>query len=506
MNTPANLTSGRLLARNTMINLAGDAAPFLVAIVAIPMLIRGLGVDRYGALTLVILAVGYFGAFNFGLGKAATKYIAAAAASDDHSQIPAYFWTSLLMMFGFGVCGAVLAVALSPWIVGHVLKVAPAAQAESLHALYVLAISLPFLISSSSTIGALAAFQRVDLIKAVNVPSNILYYLAPLPMLAFSHRLGWIVGSIVIVRVATWLAYFLICLRVLPELRQKITPHRDLVRPMLGFGGWVTVSDALSHAMEYADRFIIGALVSVAAVAYYAVPFQVTNKVRMIPGAISGVMFPAFSTSLATDPARTVVLFERSVRYILLAMFPIVLLVVTLAPEGLTLWLGPDFAVHSAAVMRWIAVGMFINSLDWTPHTLLQAAHRPDLTAKVYLVELPFFLLALWLVLPRYGVEGAAVVYAIRAVANAALLFAMACRMLPNLLAATLRLVKVAAAALAVIAIGIVPATLPAKELYLAAILGLAAIVGWSAMLEPEEKDFLRMQLRQVRFLKEQRA
>jgi len=42
------LTSGRLLARNTVFNLIGQGAPMVVAIFAIPLLIKGLGTDRFG--------------------------------------------------------------------------------------------------------------------------------------------------------------------------------------------------------------------------------------------------------------------------------------------------------------------------------------------------------------------------------------------------------------------------------------------------------------------------
>jgi O-antigen/teichoic acid export membrane protein len=98
MSNSIDLTSGWLLARNTMLNLLSEVLPFLVAIFAIPMLVRGLGIDRYGVLTLSMMVVGYFGLFDLGLGRAATKFIAEAAASGDNSKIPALFWTSLYLL------------------------------------------------------------------------------------------------------------------------------------------------------------------------------------------------------------------------------------------------------------------------------------------------------------------------------------------------------------------------------------------------------------------------
>src|SRR5689334_8008935 len=49
---PSELTSGRLLARNTLWSVASLAAPLLVAVVAVPILIRSIGIDRFGVLSV----------------------------------------------------------------------------------------------------------------------------------------------------------------------------------------------------------------------------------------------------------------------------------------------------------------------------------------------------------------------------------------------------------------------------------------------------------------------
>ena len=64
---------GRTIARNTIWNIVGQSLPLLLAVVAIPLLIRRLGVDRFGVLTLAWALVGYFGLFDLGLGRALDK-------------------------------------------------------------------------------------------------------------------------------------------------------------------------------------------------------------------------------------------------------------------------------------------------------------------------------------------------------------------------------------------------------------------------------------------------
>src|SRR3954466_7987365 len=76
--TPAALTGGRLLARNAAWNLITQCAPLAVAFVTIPVLIAGIGTDRFGVLTLAWITLGYFSLFDLGLGRALTKLVADA--------------------------------------------------------------------------------------------------------------------------------------------------------------------------------------------------------------------------------------------------------------------------------------------------------------------------------------------------------------------------------------------------------------------------------------------
>src|SRR5579859_2241766 len=92
------LTSGRLLARNAVWNLLGSGAPMVVAVVCIPILIRGLGKERFGVLTLAWILISYAGLFDLGLGRALTQLVARKLGARDEREIPALAWTSLLLM------------------------------------------------------------------------------------------------------------------------------------------------------------------------------------------------------------------------------------------------------------------------------------------------------------------------------------------------------------------------------------------------------------------------
>jgi hypothetical protein len=57
--------------------------------------------------------------------------------------------------------------------------------------------------------------------------------------------------------VATF-AYLVASLRYFPTLRGHYLPDRSLFRPLLAYGGWVTVSNFITPLLAYVDRFFIG--------------------------------------------------------------------------------------------------------------------------------------------------------------------------------------------------------------------------------------------------------
>ena len=426
-----HFTNSGLLARNALWNLVGNAAPMLVAAICIPLLIKGLGTDRFGVLTLVWALIGYATLFDFGLGRALTQLVATKLGSGADHEVPTLVWTSLLLLLFLGLLGAIIGVSLTPWLVHHALHVPGVLGQETLYSLYLLAISIPVVISTAALRGLLEAHQRFEWTNALRVPMGIFAYAAPLLVLPFSKSLFPVVAVLVTGRTIAWGAHLLLCLKLMPALRQRVIWERTAVGPLLRFGSWMTVSNIVGPLMVTLDRFVIGSLLSVGAVAYYATPYEVATKVWVIPSALLGVMFPAFSTSFVQDRNRTALLYSRTVKYLFLILFPLILLVVAFAHDGLALWLGAEFAHNSARVLQWLAVGMFINCLAWAPVAVIQGVGRPDLTAKLHILELPVYLIALFWLTKVLGIEGAAIAWTGRVAVDALVLFVIAKRFLP---------------------------------------------------------------------------
>ncbi len=487
-----HLTSGRLLAKNTLWSIGASVASIAIALFSVPILLKYLGTDRFGVISLVWIVEGQFSLFDLGLSQALTKLVAERLGAGRDKEIPAVFWGSLLIMGIFGLVGAIILRLASSWIVHSALKVPPGIQSETLTAFHLVAISLPIVISSAGLRGLLAAYQRFDLLSAVRVPISLFSYLVPLAVLPFSRSLGPFIFVLIVARFAAWLIHFVLCLHVSPALRSNITLQGAPWSQMFRFGGWMTVTNIVSPIMVNVDRLLIGAIISMSAVAYYATPYEAATKLWIIPSAIAGVLFPAFATALATDKRRAAVLFERGVKYIFLSLFPAVLGILVLGRIVLRVWLGNDFALHSTIVLQLLAVGVFANSLAQVPFWQIQAANRPDLPAKVHLVELPCYLLIFWTLTSRYGIEGAGIAWMLRGTIDAAIMFWLSSRLVTEVKPAVQRLAFVVASVVPIFLIAFLIRSNLTGLLFLVIVNVAFLGVSWFHLLATQEREFLQ--------------
>ena len=424
---PANMLTSRNVAANTIWNLLGQGGPLIVAALAIPILIHKLGVDRFGVLTLAWVLVGYFTLFDLGLGRALTKLLAERLALNTDEDIVPLIWTALSVMLVLGIaCAAALCIC-SSILVHRVLRVPPFLQRETVLALYPLALSVPLVTMTSGLRGILEAHHRFRVLSAVRLGMGFYTYLGPLLVVLFSNNLVSLVLALFAGRICSWAIHLKLCLSLMPKRTYGRAWNVDALKSLLKFGGWITVSNLVDPLLIYLDRFMIGTFISVAAVSYYAAPFEMVTKLWLVPGSLCAVLFPAFSATARVDNGRMICLYRRATKSLLFLLFPVVLTLIVFAPQILHYWLGGDFAYHSSTILRWLAVGVFVNSLGYVPFALLQAADRPDLTCKLNLIETPAYCIALWWVIQRYGIAGAACIWTIRLSVNAAILFLL-CR------------------------------------------------------------------------------
>jgi len=415
-NIPKVKTDSGFFAKYTIYNLIGQGFIVLVGLISIPMLIKGFGTERFAILTLAWALTGYFSIFDLGISRGITKSISEKLGEGVSNEIPSIVWTGLLMMLTIGLIGTFIFSKTSSYLVMQVLAIPKKLQDETLKAFLLISLSIPIVIITSSLRGILEAYQRFDYMNYIRIPLGALTYLSPLILLPFTKNLFYIIGTLVLVRVIELFCNSLFCLRILPDLAKKINIKGSIARSLIKFGGWITVSNIVGPLLTYMDRFLISSMITIKAVAYYSTPYEVNSRLMIIPSAIVGVLFSAFGATYSQNRELTGKFFFGGLKYTYLLIFPLILLIISFAKEGLSLWIGKEFAIESTIVLQILVFGQLFNSLSFMPTGLIQAAGRPDLTAKINAIELPIYLLILYWLVNAYGIKGAALAYLVRSI------------------------------------------------------------------------------------------
>ena len=479
---------GRSLAKSSLWNLAGLGLPLVAALLAVPAIIGRLGAERFGILAIAWAIIGTASMLDLGIGRSLTRLVARQRGTPQAAELPSMVFTSVVLLGVLAVVAAVALLALARLLVVDVFRIDPGHAGEAQRAIALLAVSLPFVLCSGALQGVLDGYLRFDLSNLVRIPVSALNYLAPLCVLPFTDDLGWLVGATVLVRICACAVHASLVLRLLRDTGAVGHVRPALLAPVLTVGGWMTVSTIIATLIVYLDRFVIGAFSSMAEVAFYATPYEIVTRLSLLPGAVSVALLPMFSAVAAESRHELERFFGSGLRYVVLLLFPAALLIALFAREGLALWVGEEFASHSAGVARMLAAGVFVNGLAFIPFTLLYAVGRADVVAKLHLAELPIYALILWQLVLRFGAEGAAAAWTLRVVVDAVLLFALSRKLYPAL---DLRLTRVAVAALAGLGVLAVAAALPtttARAAYGVAMLAAFITLAWWRLLAPAER------------------
>ncbi|MEN9419574.1 MAG: hypothetical protein RI988_3194 [Pseudomonadota bacterium] len=415
------------LARHTLFNLLGSGAPLLFAVASIPALLQALGPERFGLLTLIWAVTSYFSLFDLGLGRALTQQLAIVLDQRRDSDVGPLCVTALMFMGLVGVFGGALMISLAPWGV-DLIKQLPDRQ-EALQATLLMGLVTPVIVLTAGLRGMLEACHAFEALNYVRLPMGLWTFAGPwLVVAAWGGDLVWVTAALAAGRVLAAAVHGWLAWRKLPQLRGRLHVQRRWLKPLLSSGGWLTLSNVVSPFMGYVDRFVIGATVSAAAVAYYATPQELVTKLWIIPGALTAVLFPAFAAQVAKSDGSAWALYDKAVAALFVVMLPVTAGLALFAGELLSAWLGPAIARESATILQIFSLGILVNCLAHVPLTWLHGAGLFRAPALLHCAELPVFLVALWVLSSQWGLVGAAAAWLLRMSVDALMLFWLVAR------------------------------------------------------------------------------
>lgn len=404
--------------RNTAYNMVGHVFSLAIMLATVPLYLKVIGAERFGVLSIIWLLLGYFGFFDFGLGRAVAHRLAQLRGSVAKER-QAVLWTAILSVLLLGTVGALLlyfiaGIALSSWI-----RISDLLQAELDGVRLWVSLSLVPLVLSGVLSGVLVGTRKFLRLNVVDGLGKLLLQILPLgTALLFGPSLENLAAAVFVARLLSVIGWVAVCQRILPFLG-ALAWNTGLVEGLWRYGGWVTISALVGPILTSVERLVLGAIVGAAAVTYYTVPHSVISPITLFAGSLGAALFPLFA-SVGGEENRYLEKWAAS--FVVATITPLLVGLTFFVHPFLSYWISVDFADKTAVVPQVLIPGFWANSIALIAHARLQGNGRPRVVAAVHVGEMLPYLLVLYLLVGEGGIVGASIAWSLRAVVDALLL------------------------------------------------------------------------------------
>lgn len=399
--------------RNSSYNLVGYVWPIFFSLFITPIIIYKLGIKDYGIFIFVNTIVSLFGLLDLGMAAAVTRYMSNYHGKGDTERLKKLIHTAHTFFLGLGTIGFLF----SFWIYlfGADLLPEKFGEYEQYAPLFILG-GATFFVSAAISVYNLIpnVLQRFDLSAKIGIASLTTSSLTMLLIVVLGGRLNAIFIAQLILTILFSAATFFIARRILPLATFNLKWDKEEIRRCFKFGSVAFLNNLAGSSLTYLDRLIIPFFVGPSNLTFYSVPGNITTKIPGTSNTLSSVLFPlASQLEGKNDASRIENLYVRSLRLITVVSAALAITTIAFSYKILLYWLGQDFADTSTNILIILSVTNFIIALSSPLSNFLLGLGKLKLLTIISIFTAVINGLLLILLLPRYGITGAAWAYLI---------------------------------------------------------------------------------------------
>lgn len=164
----------------------------------------------------------------------------------------------------------------------------------------------------------------------------------------------------------------------------------------------------IGRLYAYSDSLLMSKMLTAKELGWWSVPYKITFAFQFIPVALSASVYPVFSSLFLKDKASIGPLFEKSWRYLFAIVFPLALGLMAVAQPVIIHVFGSQYA-PSIVPLRLLLGSLIFGFLALITGALLNATNNQKTQTSLITVVLVFNIILNLLLLPRFGIVGAAI-------------------------------------------------------------------------------------------------
>jgi O-antigen/teichoic acid export membrane protein len=393
------------LLKNIIFGFLSWFLPLGLSFVATPIILHGLGIEKYGLYTLVLGFISY--SFTFNIGKAIVKYVSEFQATGQTEKISEIISATLLLNLIVGGTGMTLLLLLSKWFVASVLQIEMELQDEAVTAFHLAAALILATMFSQVFSSIIQAIHRFDVYSYITIATNCLLAAGNILLALANQKIEILLIWSLLLTVLNSLIFYFYARRLLPEFNLKIVFPKEILRLILRYSAAIIVTQFLGNFLLLFERSWIANRLGTEAVAYYVIALNLGVYVHAFIGSISLALFPLSSEIEAQgDKNKLLRVYIKATKIVLMLAAFLCLTLINGRDFILGLWVGLDFVEKSSGTLIAHALTFSILAVVIISVQIIEGVGSPGVTAAAAFVWLVLSVPLMIFLTDDYGIAG----------------------------------------------------------------------------------------------------
>ena len=404
----------------------------VAALIVSPIIVHNLGNELYGIWVLIGSITGYFTVLDFGVNTALVRFISKYEAQGRKERSREIYSNAFVF---FGAVGILIMVctAVFAYKFGDLFDIKAVSRGYLYLVFLVVGIDLAVGMLFTVFLGTLKAVQEFLKINIVSISAMIIKNIVLVVLLLKGYGLLTLAMVQFITTVGRCVPQYFIIKSDYSHLKFKMSDSSKMMfRKIYDYSLYSFIISVALKVLFYTDSIVIGSMVSVSDVTFYAIPMTLILYLEQFVYAAMSVLTPVVSSYDAQgniEANRRIYIVGS--KYSLVLSLPMLFVVFTNGAEFISLWMGEEYGLRGDVVLKILTVGYVFSLSQVIANGILKGMSRHRVFAYILAAEALVNLVLSVALAPVYGIEGVAIGTAVPLIiANLFVVPAYTCRVL----------------------------------------------------------------------------
>lgn len=393
--------------KNISYNSLGFFISFFVTLFVTPFIVFRLGLENYGIYIFLATVSSVLGVIDFGSSTATLKFLSEYIGKNDTSSIKKIIGTMNIVYLLTGLLGFFIIVCF-----GFLYNFINQTRQIDSNLFLIFGFILFITISSGIIYILPAAYLRYDLSFKIGTIKLLILNLLLISSLLFgANLLGFSLIMLFVELVFLFVfRYFAKYLSGLPAW--FFCFDKEEIVKVYKFGIIYFVYNFSNQILTFFDKLFIPFYLNSTQLSYYSLPGNISNKIQGLSNSFTAILLPTSSTLAGQDDyVKLKNLYSKSIRLLFVFVSAVSAVVFIYSFDLLKNWLSIDVANNANMVLKISVFTYLLLAIFGAINNYLTGLGKIKILSTVYLIMAFISILFLVILLPFFGINGAAWAY-----------------------------------------------------------------------------------------------